>query len=99
MTSKPNLFFRQDTLFGACQGLADDLGINALWLRVPLASIILYGPEIALGIYAVLCVAVFTTRKIWPAKPAAVEAEQLGSEPAPVEVSATDEQRELALAA
>ena len=26
MTSQPNLFFRHDTLFGACQGFADDLG-------------------------------------------------------------------------
>jgi len=99
VTSQPNLFFRQDTLFGACQGLADDLGINALWLRVPLAASILYDPRIAFGIYAVLCVAVFAARKIWPAKPVAVETEQAASETAPVAVSENDEQRELALAA
>lgn len=99
MTTKPNLFFRQDTLFGACQGLADDLGINALWLRVPLAASILYDPKIAVGIYAVLCVVVFATRMIWPTKSATVAVAQAEVAPAPVPMVADNEQRELAQAA
>ena len=30
MKSQPNLFFRPDTIFGACKGAADDLGIDPL---------------------------------------------------------------------
>jgi len=105
VTSQANLFFRQDTLFGACQGLADDLGINALWLRVPLAASILYDPAVAAGIYAVLCVVVFATRMIWPVKAAKIATAAAVPAAAEVEaapaaaVAADNEQRELAHAA
>ena len=99
MTSQPNLFFRHDTLFGACQGIADDLGINALWLRVPLSASILFNYKIALGAYALMCVLVFATRMLWPVKTvAAVEAPAEAIEAAPA-VVAENEQRELAHAA
>ena len=99
MTSKANLFFRHDTLFGACQGIADDLGINALWLRVPLSASILFNYKIALGAYALMCLLVFATRMVWPVKTVApVEAEAKTVEAAPVAV-AENEQRELAHAA
>ena len=99
MTTQPNLFLRQDTLFGACQGLADDLGINALWLRIPLAASILYDPKVALGTYAFLCALVFVTRMVWPVKPAAVKAPAISVAAAPATVVADNEQRELAQAA
>ena len=54
MTTKPNLFFRPDTIFGACQAIADDLGISPLFIRVPLASMILFSPKLAFGLYAML---------------------------------------------
>ena len=99
MTSQPNLFFRHDTLFGACQGIADDLGINALWLRVPLSASILFNYKIALGAYALMCVLVFATRVLWPVKTVdAAEAEAEVVEAAPAAV-ADNEQRELAHAA
>ncbi|WP_114226833.1 MULTISPECIES: PspC domain-containing protein [Sphingomonas] len=97
-TTKGNLFLRQDTLFGACQGLADDFGISALWLRIPLAATILYSPEIAFGTYAFLCALVLVTRKVWPVKSVAVETPATAVEAAPV-LSADNEQRELAQAA
>jgi phage shock protein PspC (stress-responsive transcriptional regulator) len=100
VTDKPNLFLRQDTLLGACQGIADDLGIDALWLRVPLATSILFDPRIAFGAYALMCVLVFATRMIWPVKTKAVVASKVAAETeaAPVAV-ADNEQRELAQAA
>lgn len=98
MTSKPNLFFRRDTLFGACQGVGDDLGINPLWLRLPLAATILYSPTLAFGLYALLCVGVFATRMIWPVKTATVQPPAAVADAAPT-VAADNEQRELAQAA
>lgn len=95
--TQPNIFLRSDTLFGACQGLADDLGINPLWIRVPLASVILFSPTAAFAAYAVLCVLVFGTRLLFPAKTVATEAQAVPvvtSEPQPA-----NEQRELAEAA
>jgi phage shock protein PspC (stress-responsive transcriptional regulator) len=99
VTSQPNLFFRHDTLFGACQGFADDLGINALWLRVPLSASILFNYKIALGAYALMCVLVFATRMIWPVKTVQAEAEPVEAQAAPLSVQADNEQRELAHAA
>jgi len=98
MTTQPNLFLRADTLFGACQGLADDIGINALWLRVPLAATILYDPLVAFGLYAALCVVVFATRMIWPVKPVAAPVETAVAQPTAAN-RADNEQREFAQAA
>lgn len=97
--TKPNLFLRRDTLFGACQGVADDLGISALWIRVPLAATILYDPKLAIGIYAVLCVVVFATRLIWPAKTTAVPAAPVAAPAVAAPATAHNEQREFAEAA
>jgi phage shock protein PspC (stress-responsive transcriptional regulator) len=99
VTSKPNLFFRHDTLFGACQGIADDLGINALWLRVPLSASILFNYKIALGAYALMCVLVFATRMIWSVKAVQAETEPVEAQAAPPSAHADNEQRELAHAA
>jgi phage shock protein PspC (stress-responsive transcriptional regulator) len=98
MKSQPNLFFRPDTIFGACKGAADDLGINPLFLRIPLASLILISPELALGIYAALCVVVFASRMLFPVR--TVEAAVAAPvEAAPVTAEAANEERELAAAA
>ena len=103
MTTKPNLFFRPDTILGACQGVADDLGISPLFIRVPLASMILFSPKLAFGMYAALCVVVLASRMLFPARKAvssevvapAVAAPIVAA--APVEVA--NEQREFAAAA
>jgi len=98
VTSKPNLLFRHDALFGACQGFADDLGIDALWVRVPLSASILFDPKIAVGAYAILCVLVFATRMIWPVK--TVRAKMpVEAQAAPLSAQADNEQVELAHAA
>ncbi|MCW3796641.1 PspC domain-containing protein [Sphingomonas sp. BN140010] len=96
MKSQPNLFFRPDTIFGACKGAADDLGINPLLLRIPLASLILISPELALGIYAALCVVVLAGRLLFPVR----KAEIAVAAPVAVEpVEAANEEQELAAAA
>jgi len=98
MKSQRNLFFRPDTIFGACQGMADDLGISPLFIRIPLASLILVSPELALGIYAALCVVVLASRMLFPVRKAEVAvAAPAAVVAAPVE--AANEERELAAAA
>ena len=99
MKSQPNLLFRPDTIFGACQGIADDLGISPLLIRIPLASLILFSPKLAFGIYAALCVVVLASRMLFPAPKAAAVVVAAPVEVAAAPVEAANEERELAAAA
>lgn len=91
--SQPNLFFREDTVFGVCEGIGEDFGFNAQYLRVALAGLIFFNPLVAIGAYAALGVAVFSSRMLFP-KPAAAAVA------APAPVGENDQQAvELPLAA
>lgn len=93
-TAQPNLFTRDDTFFGVCQGLGEDLGIHPNLLRVPLAAALLWSPIVVLGLYLGLGALVFAARWISPdPRPAAAAAEA----PAPAQAEAESE--ELAIAA
>jgi phage shock protein PspC (stress-responsive transcriptional regulator) len=79
-----NLFLRNDTLFGVCEGLGEEFGINANWLRVPFAAGVLWNPMAIIGIYLALGAALALARWIYP-KPraaAAVLPLDAGNEPA-----------------
>ena len=65
---------RDDTLFGACFAISEDLGINPLWMRVGFASILFWSPLAALAAYAVTLVLAIFARLIVP-EPAAPSAE------------------------
>lgn len=62
-----NLFTRDDTLFGICEGLGQDLGCNPLWLRLAFLPSLFFFPAATFGIYALLGVLVFASRKFFPA--------------------------------
>jgi phage shock protein PspC (stress-responsive transcriptional regulator) len=62
--STGNLFTRDDTIFGVCQGLGDDLGFNANWLRVAFAVLLYLNPTGAIAGYLGLGVIVLATRLI-----------------------------------
>jgi len=98
LKSQANLLLRPDTIFGACQGIADDLGISPLLIRIPLASLILFSPKLAFGIYAALCVVVLASRMLFPVRKAEV-AVAAPAEVAAAPVEAANEERELAAAA
>jgi phage shock protein PspC (stress-responsive transcriptional regulator) len=72
--SQPNLFTREDTIFGVCEGIGQDFGFNAQYLRVALAGLVFWNPPAALGIYAALGAAVLVSRKLFPDRIAANEA-------------------------
>jgi len=65
-TARPNLFTRDDTFFGVCQGLGEDLGIHPNLLRIPLAALLLWNPVVVLGLYLGLGLLVAFTRWISP---------------------------------
>lgn len=91
MSSARSVFAREDTLFGACQGLADDFGFNPLWVRLPFALLLFWSPTAAFAGYAALCGLVMISRLI-VREPRVFEAET-------PEPSVGDAQQELPLAA
>jgi len=61
---------RVHTIFGVCEGLGEDFGFNPIFLRVPLAAMVLWSPLIAIGAYFGLGAVVLASRLLFPhAKP------------------------------
>lgn len=72
---QPALPLRSHTLLGICEGIGEDFGFNANYLRVPFAMIVLYSPSIAIAAYLALGLVVLASRLLFPdAKPAAAPA-------------------------
>jgi len=86
---------RSHTILGVCEAIGEDFGFNPIFLRAPFAASVLYSPTWAIGAYFLLGAVVLASRLLFPkAKTAsAVEAETKA------EVSAANEQRDLAKAA
>jgi phage shock protein C len=57
---------RQHTIFGVCEGIAEDFGFNPIFLRVPLAAVVLWSPIWAIGAYLALGVLVLASRMLFP---------------------------------
>jgi len=62
---------RQHTIFGVCEGIGEDFGFNPIFLRVPLAAVVLWSPLIAIGTYFALGALVLASRLLFP-RPASV---------------------------
>ena len=60
------LFDRPDTFFGVCEGLGQDLGFNANYLRALLGVAVLWNPIIVIATYVVLGIAVAIARWMYP---------------------------------
>lgn len=95
MTAR-TLFNREDTLLGVCEGIGEDFGFNAQYLRVALAALIFWNPLAALGAYATLGVAVLLSRKLFPTPAVAAAATDI---PAPLKGENDAAPTELAIAA
>ena len=65
-SATPNLFTRDDTFFGVCEGLGEDFGIHPNFLRVSLAGLLFWNPPLAIGIYAAAGAVVVLTRWLVP---------------------------------
>jgi phage shock protein PspC (stress-responsive transcriptional regulator) len=64
--AQTSLFTRNDTIFGACEGIGEDFGFNPQILRVALAGVMFWSPVVALGAYAAIAVTVLVSRKLFP---------------------------------
>ncbi len=64
--SKGNLFTRDDTMLGICEGLGEDLGFNPNWLRAALGAGLIWNPLATVAVYLGLGVLVLFTRLVMP---------------------------------
>ncbi|HEY0013748.1 MAG TPA: PspC domain-containing protein [Allosphingosinicella sp.] len=93
MASKGNLFFRDDTFFGVCQGLGEDTGVPPTLLRMGFAVMLFWNPLAGAGAYAALGLVVAIARFVFPvprtgdAAPAAAAAAPVAAEPEAVMAS------------
>ena len=98
--TKGNLFTRNDTMFGVCEGLGQDFGFNPIWLRLAFAVLLIPFPIPVMAAYAAAGVVVLLSRVVFPiprrAAPAAAAPVALAAERTPVAETA---QVELAAAA
>ena len=76
---RPSIFARDDTMFGVCEALGEDLGISANALRVAIALALFGSPVAAAATYAGLGVLVFVLRWLVPDS-AAPEAEDAAAD-------------------
>jgi phage shock protein C len=72
---QPAIFWREDTLFGVCEALGEDLSFNPLYLRIVLSVGLLWDPLAMIYAYLGLAVIVLFTRLIFPNPRAAVRPE------------------------
>jgi phage shock protein C len=68
-----NLFTRDDTFFGICEGLGEDFRFNPLWLRLALTLALFFNPAATIGGYLALGLIVLVSRLIFPAPSVAAE--------------------------
>lgn len=87
---EPALPLRGDTILGVCEALGQDFGFNANYLRIVLASLVLWNSFAAIGIYLALGTAVAVSRWIYPA-PRRIAVPEVT---APVTTPAADNQAE-----
>jgi phage shock protein PspC (stress-responsive transcriptional regulator) len=95
---EPALPWRSDTMLGVCEALGQDFGFNANYLRIALASLVLWDLYAAIGIYLGLGVVVAVSRWIAPAPLPATEP-KLAADPESPAVSANANTEALAVAA
>lgn len=62
-----NIFKRDDTLFGICEGLGQDLGINPLWIRLAFMPVFFIFPMPTIAAYLAIGLLVLLSRTIFPA--------------------------------
>jgi phage shock protein PspC (stress-responsive transcriptional regulator) len=85
---------RNHTIFGVCEGIGEDFGFNPIFLRIPLAAMVIVSPAWAFGAYFALGAVVLASRLLFPNRK--TTAAQITVE---TSAPAANEQNELAKAA
>lgn len=94
-----NLLLRDDTFFGVCQGIGEDVGFNPNILRVAFAPLLFFSWQAAIGLYIGLGLLVLTTRLIAPNPKMTKVAKPVVEPEAPSVETAAVEDEQLAIAA
>ena len=65
---------RSHTILGVCEAIGEDFGFNPVFLRIPLAAMVIWSPMVAFGLYFGLGAVVLASRLLAPkVQPEAVE--------------------------
>ncbi len=88
---------RDDTFFGVCEAIGEDLGINAQLLRLGFALALFFNPVAAFGTYAAAGLVVAVSRWLVPNPRVAAAPEAIGA--AAPSAAEAENQMELSLAA
>ena len=91
---KPSLFARHDTFLGVCEGLGQDFGFNANWLRLAFAVALLLSPVATAAAYVGIGVVIFASRLIFPPRATA----PVAAAPAAVELQGVNDAEQIELA-
>lgn len=78
---QPSLFARDDTFFGICEGLGEDLGINPLFIRLIFVFALFFNPAMTIAAYFGTGVLVLASRLIFPKPRLAEPAVESPAEP------------------
>ena len=62
---------RPHNIFGVCEALGEDFGINPLWIRVPFAASVLVSPLWSVVAYLAVGLVVLGSRLLFPARKSA----------------------------
>jgi phage shock protein PspC (stress-responsive transcriptional regulator) len=65
-SKQPSLLTRDDTFFGVCEGLGEDLGIHSNFLRLALTGLLFWNPPAAAAAYAGAGMLVLISRLLVP---------------------------------
>jgi len=57
---------RNDTILGVCEAIGEDFGFNPNFLRIPLATMVIWSPLAAIAIYFTLGAFVAASRLLFP---------------------------------
>ena len=71
--SKSTLFNRHDTILGVCEGLGQDFGFNANYVRMLLAVALLLSPVGTVAAYLGLGIVIAVSRWIFPSRDAVAQ--------------------------
>ena len=98
--SRSSVFTRDDTFFGVCEALGEDLGFNPIFLRITFAVFLLWKPVEVIVAYVIAGLVVGLTRWLFPNPRTAAEPEWTPeAQPAAEQVPQNDEAEALAVAA
>jgi len=61
-----NVFTRDDTFFGVCQAIGEDLGFNPNWLRAALGVLLIWSPLATIAAYLAAGIVIALIRWIVP---------------------------------